>query len=134
MAFSFNTEPGEKLYVKVGLSAVSETGAKANLETEISDWNFERIKQEAQNTWKKQLDKIQVKGGTTDQKTIFYTALYHSLLSPNLYQDVDGKYRGMVRGSRNESSPIIRYFLYGIPLGVHILYILLLNKSAPMIL
>ena len=63
----------------MGLSAVSETGAKANLETEISDWNFERIKQEAQNTWKKQLDKIQVKGGTTDQKTIFtrlYTTVY----------------------------------------------------------
>ena len=95
IAFSFNTEPGEKIYVKLGLSAVSETGAKANLEAELSDWNFESIKQEAQQTWKKQLDKIQVKGGTTDQKTIFYTALYHSLLSPNLYQDVDGKYRGM---------------------------------------
>lgn len=95
IAFSFNTEPGEKIYVKLGLSAVSETGAKANLEAELSDWNFESIKQEAQQNWGKQLDKIQVKGGTADQKTIFYTALYHSLLSPNLYQDVDGKYRGM---------------------------------------
>lgn len=94
-ALSFDTEPGEKLYVKVGLSAVSEIGAKSNLQAELAGWNFEAIKQEAQHKWEKQLGKIQIKGGTVNQKTIFYTALYHSLLSPNLYQDVDGKYRGM---------------------------------------
>lgn len=95
IGLTFNTTPQEKIAVKVGLSAVNETGAKVNLETESPGWDFETVRQKAEQIWEKQLGKIEVKGGTSDQKTIFYTALYHSFLSPNLYQDTDGSYRGM---------------------------------------
>ena len=90
----FDTKKDEVIYVKVGISAVSEDGALNNLETEIPDWNFEKVKSNANAEWNKELGKILVEGGTNDQITIFYTALYHSLLVPNLYVDVDGNYRG----------------------------------------
>lgn len=84
----------EKLLVKIGISSVSIEGAKQNLKTEIPDWNFEAIKLAASESWNNQLSKIEVEGGTLKQKRIFYTALYHSCISPNLFMDVDGKYRG----------------------------------------
>ncbi|MCB1053832.1 MAG: GH92 family glycosyl hydrolase, partial [Acidobacteria bacterium] len=68
---------------------------KANLDLEIPDWNFEAVRQAAESEWSNRLSKIQVQGGTSDQRAIFYSALYHSLLNPNLYSDVDGRYRGM---------------------------------------
>ncbi|MCH8903459.1 MAG: GH92 family glycosyl hydrolase [Bacteroidetes bacterium] len=85
----------EALLVKVGISAVSIEGARRNLEAEIPHWNFEQVRQQASDAWNRELNKIQVEGGTKDQKTIFYTALYHSMLAPNVYSDVDGQYRGM---------------------------------------
>ena len=83
------------LLVKVGISAVDMLGAQQNLEAEIPDWDFEKIKQSVQYAWETKLSKIQVHGRDENHKTIFYTALYHSLLNPNLYIDVDGRYRGM---------------------------------------
>ena len=84
----------ESLLIKVGISAVSTDGAKANLMAEIPHWNFEKTKAETQALWEKELSKIQVEGKSEQQKEIFYTALYHSLLNPNLYVDVDGHYNG----------------------------------------
>ena len=84
---------GEKLLAKVGISAVSIDGARKNLTTEISNWNFDKIKKQAVTEWNKELNKIQV-SGDKHLKKIFYTALYHCMLSPNLFMDVDGKYRG----------------------------------------
>jgi len=92
--FIFKTKEGESILVKVGISAVSIEGARKNLEEEIPDWDFEKTKTDADKAWNNELNKIQAKGGSDDQKTVFYTALYHSLLAPNLYQDVDGNYRG----------------------------------------
>jgi predicted alpha-1,2-mannosidase len=92
--FNFNTAAGEKIYVKVGISAVSETGAWLNLKTEIPDWDFEKIRSNARSSWNKELSKIEIEGGTDQQKTVFYTALYHSMVNPNTYMDVDGSYRG----------------------------------------
>jgi predicted alpha-1,2-mannosidase len=83
-----------QLHCKVGISAVSMDGAEANLHAEIPDWNFARIKNKAKKAWNKELSKIEIKGGTKDQQTIFYTALYHTMVVPNIYQDVDGNYRG----------------------------------------
>ncbi len=80
--------------VKIGISAVSMDGAMQNLKTEIPDWNFEKIKNAATGSWNKELGKIEITGGTADQQTVFYTALYHTMLSPNIYMDLDGKYRG----------------------------------------
>lgn len=84
-----------QVLVKVGISSVSVDGARENVIKEIPDWNFEKIKDNAAQAWKKWLDKIAVKGGTPDQQKIFYTALYHTAISPNLFTDYDGHYRGM---------------------------------------
>jgi predicted alpha-1,2-mannosidase len=82
------------LVVTVGISGTSIEGARRNLEAECPHFNFERIKGQAQTKWALQLNKIAVEGGSDDQKTIFYTALYHTMLAPNLWSDVDGQYRG----------------------------------------
>ena len=84
----------EPLLIKVGISAVSTEGAKANLQAEIPHWDFEKTKAETTDLWEKELSKIIVEGKSEEQKEIFYTALYHSLLNPNLYVDVDGNYNG----------------------------------------
>ncbi|WP_240642352.1 GH92 family glycosyl hydrolase [Nonlabens xiamenensis] len=85
----------EPVVIKVGISAVDIAGAKRNLESEIGERSFEQIKAAATTTWENQLSKIQVEDSSKEYKINFYTALYHSMLAPNLYQDVDGRYRGM---------------------------------------
>ncbi len=80
--------------LKIGISGVSMENAKHNLDAEIKDWNFNNIRLQATNSWDKELGKIEVKGGTADQQTSFYTALYHACLAPNVYADVNGDYRG----------------------------------------
>lgn len=92
--FHFTTSGGEKIYAKVGISAVSEDGARLNLKAEIPGWDFEQVRSKAKETWNKELSKIEVEGGTDQQKTVFYTALYHTMVNPNTYMDVDGSYRG----------------------------------------
>lgn len=82
------------ILVKVAISGVDEAGAERNMEAEASHWYFEKYKQEAEKAWDKELSKIQVQGNTKEVKTIFYTALYHCMLSPNIYNDVDHRYRG----------------------------------------
>jgi len=93
-ALSFVTDDGEEIKVKIGLSAVSIEGAKKNLEAEIGDLSFDEIRLTAEEAWMEQLNKIRVYGGTNEQLEIFYSALYHASLNPNLYMDVDGQYRG----------------------------------------
>lgn len=90
----FKTEENEEIFVKVGISAVDIEGAQKNLEAEIPHWNFEEIKQAAAEKWEQELAKIKVEGQNKTDKHIFYTALYHSLLAPNIYSDIDGRYRG----------------------------------------
>lgn len=91
---SFETEEGEVIYVRVGISAVSIEGARKNLETEQADFDFEKTKRNAEATWNKELGKIEVEDDDVQNKITFYTALYHCMIAPNTYQDVDGKYRG----------------------------------------
>jgi len=94
VAFGFGKLEGNHvLLVKTGISAVSTAGAKENLNEEIPGWNFDSIRARARAAWNKELNKIQVKTNKVN-KTIFYTALYHTMIAPNLYMDVDGKYRG----------------------------------------
>ncbi len=93
--FNFDTNEGEKIKVKFALSPVSTNGALNNLKTEVPHWNFDTTKEETQKKWNKELNKIQVETISEDDKTTFYTALYHTSLSPILYEDVDGKYRGL---------------------------------------
>lgn len=95
-AFQFDLkEPHEKILVKVGISAVSMEGARKNLAVEAPHFEFESYLKDAQDMWEKELNKIQVEGESADQKTIFYTALYHTMIVPNTFSDVNGKYRGM---------------------------------------
>jgi predicted alpha-1,2-mannosidase len=90
----FPIKAGDKLLVKVGISAVSIEGARKNLEAEIPAWDFRAIRENAEMAWEKVLSKIEVKDKNKTNKIKFYTALYHCYLVPNLYSDIDGQYRG----------------------------------------
>lgn len=81
--------------VKVGISAVSEEGAQNNLREEMGSKGFDQVREEVREAWQKQLSKIAILEDDHNRKEIFYTALYHTMIAPNLYQDVDGQYRGM---------------------------------------
>ncbi len=94
----FSTQPDEMILVRTGISAVSPEGAAKNLKAEQPDWNFERTKAAAQDKWRAQLGRIQAEIADPQQKHIFYTALYHMSLGPQLFDDVDGQYRGMDAG------------------------------------
>jgi predicted alpha-1,2-mannosidase len=91
----YSTKKNETITIKVGISAVSIEGARKNLETEVPGWKFSEVVDAADRKWDLALGKIRIEGGTEEQSIIFYTALYHSLLNPNVYMDVDGQYRGM---------------------------------------
>lgn len=91
----FNNPNNEPITIKIGISPVDEAGAQLNLETEIGDKDFETIRKAANDTWEKQLNKIVIEDDNHDNKVNFYSALYHTMIAPNLYQDVDGRYRGM---------------------------------------
>lgn len=91
--FSFD-DATKPLLVRVGISAVSVDNAKANLRAEIKDWNFDRVAQEADAAWNDELGKIKVETPNLDDKTIFYTGLYHTMIAPSVFSDVNGQYRG----------------------------------------
>lgn len=91
--FSFD-DATKPLLVRVAISAVSVDNAKANLRAEIKDWNFDRVAQEADAAWNDELGKIKVETPSLDDKTIFYTGLYHTMIAPSVFSDVNGQYRG----------------------------------------
>lgn len=93
--FDFNTQPGEKIQVKFALSPVSTAGALNNLRTEAPGWDFDAVKKKGQDDWNKELSKIRVEALSNDDMVNFYTAMYHTFLSPTTYMDVDGGYRGL---------------------------------------
>lgn len=88
---------GEPVYVKVGVSAVDWEGAEKKLLAEIPGWNFDKVRDHARAKWNEYLSKIDVQSDNDDDKTIFYTAMYHAAISPNLFMDADGRYLGMDR-------------------------------------
>lgn len=92
---SFSTEQDEQVFVKVGVSGVDTKGAQQNVDTEIAQWDFDGVKNNAHELWNKYLSKIDVQ--TTDEKQLktFYTAMYHTAIAPSLYTDADGRYLGM---------------------------------------
>lgn len=96
--FRFETEENEQIEVQMGVSFVSMENARLNLETEQQGKNFDAIRAEARKRWNDDLSRIRVEGGTDDQQTVFYTALYHALIHPNILQDVNGEYPKMETG------------------------------------
>jgi len=93
--FNFVTENGEKIGIKFALSSVSTAGALKNLKSEIPHWDFNKTLEETKAKWNKELSKIEVTMLNEGDKINFYTAMYHASLSPILYEDVDGQYRGL---------------------------------------
>ena len=85
----------DSLLVKVGISAVDMTGAQGNLEKENPKWNFSEVRNKAKEKWEDELGKIEIEGGSEDQRIIFYSALYHTMIAPNIFSDQDGRYRGV---------------------------------------
>ena len=92
---TFDIEDDEPIEVKMGVSFVSTENARLNMETEQPDFNFEKVRADARNKWNDDLARITIEGGTPDEQTIFYTALYHALIHPNILQDVNGEYPKM---------------------------------------
>ena len=90
----FDTKRGEQVLLKAGISFVSMQGAKNNLHTEIKGWDFDGTHASAKKLWNAALDKVKITGGTKEQKTVFYTAMYHTMIDPRMMQDVDGNYPG----------------------------------------
>ena len=96
--FSYDCREGEQIEVRMGVSFVSMANARENLDAEQQGLSFADIRQKARDTWEKTLSRVTVEGGTEAQKRVFYTALYHSQLHPNILQDVNGQYPEMENG------------------------------------
>ncbi|TWR28459.1 glycoside hydrolase family 92 protein [Mucilaginibacter achroorhodeus] len=92
--FDFKTEEGEKIKIKFALSPVSMDGALANMQAEIPGWDFDKVKNDGQAQWEKELEKITITGNT-EKKQNFYTSMYHTMINPTVYMDVDGQYKGL---------------------------------------
>ena len=92
--FMFDTEEGEQITIVTALSGVSVEGAVKNLNAEAPHNDFDQYLADAKADWNKQLQRIEVVGTNNDDKVNFYTALYHSMIAPTIYSDVDGKYYG----------------------------------------
>lgn len=92
--FDYTTKAGEKLVIRVGLSTVSVEGARKNLQAEIATWDFDSVAAAAKEKWDEALGKIQVETSDANLKATFYAALYHTQLTPIVFSDVDGQFRG----------------------------------------
>ena len=94
---TFDATRERAVKVKVGVSFVSVENARLNLQTENGGWDFDAVRQKADATWNDWLGRINVEGGSDEQRRVFYTALYHALLHPNVFSDVNGQYVGFDR-------------------------------------
>lgn len=111
--YSFDTSEGEQIEVSVGISYVSIANARQNLDAEQGDTTFDNLRQLADSKWEKQLSSVQVKGGTTEEKTNFYTGLYHMLIHPNVFSDTNGEYMGM-DGTVRKTTKHDRYSIFSL--------------------
>lgn len=93
--FDFDVKKENPLKIKFAMSPVSTEGAVKNLKAEIPHWDFEKVKSDGQKHWNDELSKIKIETIDPTDKKVFYTALYHAFLSPIIYEDVDGQYRGL---------------------------------------
>jgi predicted alpha-1,2-mannosidase len=93
LSFSKKVRKGAKLLVKVSLSTTGYQGAKLNM-TEVPHWDFDKVRRDAEQAWDKELAKIDIQESDNQRLVVFYTAMYHALMQPNIAQDIDGHYRG----------------------------------------
>ena len=111
--FRYDTEEQAQIEVKIGVSFVSIENARENLDKEQPAFDFEGTVNAARSAWNKDLSRITVEGGTDDEKTIFYTGLYHLLIHPNILQDVNGEYPKMESLETGKTSGT-RYTVYSL--------------------
>lgn len=112
--FTFDTTEGEAIEVSIGVSFVSIENARLNLETEQpTGTTFDQIRAQARKKWNEDLSRILVEGGTEEQKGVFYTALYHTMIHPNILQDVNGQYPQM-EGDKILTTDRNRYTVYSL--------------------
>lgn len=130
----YDTSEGEVILVKTGLSGVGVAGAQKNLEREISGFDFDSVRKAAHNAWQRDLSRIRIQSSSEKHKEIFYTGLYHMMLAPTLFDDVDGEYRGMdgqvhqlPAGSHNYST----FSLWDTYRATHPMYTLILGERVP---
>ncbi|MBQ8220722.1 MAG: GH92 family glycosyl hydrolase [Bacteroidaceae bacterium] len=102
---SFSTTEGEELLIKVAISPVSMDGARLAMQSELPGWDFEATRQNARLTWEKELQRIRIESQSNTLKRVFYTAMFHSMMAPALFSDVDGKYRGADGNIYQSSTP-----------------------------
>ncbi len=130
----FQTTEGEVVYVKTGLSSVSAEAAQKNLDAEIPAWDFAKVKAAAHAAWQHELSSITVQSTNQKQLEIFYTSLYHTLVSPTLFDDVDGQYRGMdgkIHQLRSGEHNYSTFSLWDTYRATHPLYTLAQGKRVP---
>lgn len=108
----FKTSLNEEVMVKVGISAVSKENAMENLQKENPHWDFDKVKEEANETWHKEFSKIRIEASEKD-KELFYTALYHASLAPNLFSDSNSSYRGM-DGKTHKATDFDKYTTFSL--------------------
>ncbi|MDO3627322.1 GH92 family glycosyl hydrolase [Mucilaginibacter sp. BT774] len=101
---TFNTKAGENVFVKVGISPVSSANALLNINKEIPDWNFAKVVSAAHSAWNAELGKIQIKADSLSQYKKFYTAMYHTMIAPSTFNDVNGDYWGADKKVHNDKS------------------------------
>lgn len=94
-ALFYDTHEGEQIMVRVGISGVSVANALQNMQTELPGWDFDAVRTAAKAAWQKELSRIRIETDNPTQRTIFYSALYHMMLAPTLFDDVNGDYCGM---------------------------------------
>ena len=111
---NFNLNENEDLLVKVGISYVSTENARLNLNTEIPDWDFNKIKKDAVDKWEKQLSRIIVEDSNTENLIKFYTSIYHTLIHPNIISDVNGEYPLMGRKGIGKYTDRKRYSVFSL--------------------
>jgi predicted alpha-1,2-mannosidase len=131
---SFATHEDEVVYVKTGISGVSVEGAEANLKAEVPGWGFDAVRSAAHAAWAKELGRVNILSGDTKYMEIFYTGLYHMMVAPTLFDDADGKYRGMdgkvhtlPAGAHNYST----FSLWDTYRALHPMYTLILGDRVP---
>ena len=103
--FNFTTTANEQILLKVAISSASIDGAKAALREEIAGWDFEEVQEQATQEWEEALACIRIETPDPSQKRVFYTALYHSMMAPVLFSDINGDYRGADDEVHNSATP-----------------------------
>ncbi|WP_372754901.1 GH92 family glycosyl hydrolase [Labilibaculum sp.] len=129
----FSTEELENVQVKFGMSPVSMENALGNIKAEMPTWNFKEVLGDNKAKWNKELSKIQIKTNNESAQKVFYTSLYHTLIAPNIFDDLNGDYRGADKKTY-ENSDFTNYTLFSLwdtYRTAHPLYTLMQQERVP---